>query len=117
MFDRDRNFRGYRGFGVCRDVARINELTRTRRPGAPTAARVEPPVFRDERPAPAPMPPPMNVVPFPASTPAEGVPTLTPVERSAFSELANRLTARLRGPKDKPEQVEEPAPANRRETG
>ena len=22
VFDRDRNFRGYRGFGVCRDVAR-----------------------------------------------------------------------------------------------
>jgi PAS domain S-box-containing protein len=111
VFDRDRNFRGYRGFGVCRDVGRINELTRTQRPGAPTAARVEPPVFR-ERPAPAPLPPPMNVVPFPASTPAEGVPTLTPVERSAFSELATRLTARLRGPKDKPEQVEEPAPAS-----
>jgi PAS domain S-box-containing protein len=85
---------------------------RTHRAGAPAAARVEPPVFRDERPAPAPVPPPMNVVPFPASTPAEGVPTLTPVERSAFSELANRLTARLRGPKDKPEPVEDPAPAN-----
>ena len=112
VFDRDRNFRGYRGFGICREVARINELTRTHRADAPTAARVEPPVFRDERPAPAAVPPPMNVVPFPASTPAEGVPTLTPVERSAFSELANRLTARLRGPKDKPEQVEEPAPAN-----
>jgi PAS domain S-box-containing protein len=112
VFDRDRNFRGYRGFGICRDVARINELRRTQRAGAPAAARVEPPVFRDERPAPAPVPPPMNVVPFPASTPAEGVPTLTPVERSAFSELATRLTARLRGPKDNPEQVEEPAPAN-----
>ena len=31
VFDRDRNFRGYRGFGICRDVARINELTKTRR--------------------------------------------------------------------------------------
>jgi len=110
VFDRDRNFRGYRGFGVCREVARINELTRMHRAGAPAAARSEPPVFRDERPAPA--PPPMNVVPFPASTPAEGVPTLTPVERSAFSELASRLSARLRGPKDKPEQVEEPTPAS-----
>ena len=29
VFDRDRNFRGYRGFGVCRDVARINELSPT----------------------------------------------------------------------------------------
>ena len=31
VFDRDRQFRGYRGFGVCRDVGRINELTRARR--------------------------------------------------------------------------------------
>ena len=35
VFDRDRNFRGYRGFGVCRDVARINQLTRTRRDQPP----------------------------------------------------------------------------------
>jgi PAS domain-containing protein len=27
VFDRDRNFRGYRGFGVCRDLAQINGLT------------------------------------------------------------------------------------------
>ena len=25
------NFRGYRGFGVCRDIARINQLARARR--------------------------------------------------------------------------------------
>src|SRR5215472_17825114 len=31
VFDRDRSFRGYRGFGVCRDVARINELAKARR--------------------------------------------------------------------------------------
>ena len=31
VFDRDRNFRGYRGFGVCRDIARINQLARARR--------------------------------------------------------------------------------------
>ena len=111
VFDRDRNFRGYRGFGVCREVGRINELAQTHRAGSPAAARVEPPVFRDDRSASAPVPPPKNVVPFPASTPAEGVPTLTPVERSAFSELATRLTARLRGPKEKPEPLEEPAPA------
>ena len=35
VFDRDRNFRGYRGFGICRDVARINELTTTRRAASP----------------------------------------------------------------------------------
>ena len=39
------------------------------------------------------------------------MPALTPVERNAFSELANRLTARLRGPKDKPEQLDDGAPA------
>ena len=31
VFDRDRTFRGYRGFGVCRDIARINHLARARR--------------------------------------------------------------------------------------
>ena len=30
VFDRERNFRGYRGFGVCRDIARINQLARAR---------------------------------------------------------------------------------------
>ena len=31
VFDRDRSFRGYRGFGVCRDIERINQLARSRR--------------------------------------------------------------------------------------
>ena len=31
VFDRDRSFRGYRGFGVCRDIDRINQLARARR--------------------------------------------------------------------------------------
>jgi PAS domain S-box-containing protein len=26
VFDRERRFRGYRGFGICRDLARLNEL-------------------------------------------------------------------------------------------
>jgi PAS domain S-box-containing protein len=115
VFDRDRNFRGYRGFGVCRDVARLNELARTRQapsPPAPALAppRVEPPVFRHEPPPPAAAQPAVNVVPFP-STPAAEVPALTPVERNAFSELANRLTARLRNPKGQPEQPRENTPA------
>jgi PAS domain S-box-containing protein len=33
VFDRDRTFRGYRGFGVCRDVDHINALVRLRREG------------------------------------------------------------------------------------
>ena len=31
VFDRDHAFSGYRGFGVCRDIARINQLARARR--------------------------------------------------------------------------------------
>ena len=106
VFDRDRNLRGYRGFGVCRDVARIDELAR-RRAGpaassfASTPPRVEPPVFREPvvREEPAAPAAPENVVPFPAA-PVEPTPTLSPVERKAFSELASRLTARLRGSRE-----------------
>jgi PAS domain S-box-containing protein len=48
VFDRNRTFRGYRGFGVCRDVGRINELARARREGrtgsisSPEASSSEP---------------------------------------------------------------------------
>jgi PAS domain S-box-containing protein len=100
VFDRDRNFLGYRGFGVCRDVARLNAIARARRTGLP-APRKEPPVFRDD--ATAGETPLLNVVPFPSAPPPEGVATLTPVESSAFSELGDRLSARLRNrDKDKP---------------
>src|SRR5262249_22595295 len=30
VFDRDRSFLGYRGFGVCRDLARMTELAQAR---------------------------------------------------------------------------------------
>ncbi|MBX9841846.1 MAG: PAS domain S-box protein [Xanthobacteraceae bacterium] len=106
VFDRDRNLRGYRGFGVCRDVTRIDELARLRAapaasPFASTPPRVEPPIFREpvSREEPAAPAQPENVVPFPAA-PAEPTPTLSPVERKAFSELASRLTARLRGSRE-----------------
>jgi PAS domain S-box-containing protein len=95
VFDRDRKFRGYRGFGICRGAAR--SLAPVPRAEAPPAPRAEPPVFRDERPALTVVPPTKNVLPFPASATADSTPTLTPVERTAFSELASRLTARLRG--------------------
>jgi PAS domain S-box-containing protein len=98
VFDRDRNLRGYRGFGVCRDVPRIDELSKLRAAPSSFASappRVEPPVFREEREPPQPE----NVVPFPTA-PTEVTPTLSPVERKAFSELASRLTARLRGSRD-----------------
>ena len=41
VFDRERRFRGYRGFGICRDLARLNELAElaaTRPPAAPMQA-------------------------------------------------------------------------------
>ena len=129
VFDRDRTFRGYRGFGICRDLERINHLLRARRerpigfvsqPQAPleteasaappppdtTAAESGAPVVpaaaespaRAERPTLNVVPAAANVVPFRQGTPLEpNAPTLSPVERKAFRELAQELTARLRG--------------------
>ncbi|MGB6509487.1 MAG: PAS domain-containing protein [Xanthobacteraceae bacterium] len=139
VFDRDRRFRGYRGFGVCRDVARINQLARARReqpiglgpapeashheeetaavapampvaapnkPDTPVAAETaaQPAAEETERSAPVVGPTSANVVPFRPSTPTEPkvAPVLSPVERRAFRELAQELTARLRGPEEMP---------------
>ena len=96
VFDRDRGFRGYRGFGVCRDVARMTELIGTRPAATSPETKSEPQVARDERPTLTVVPPSENVVPFRSSAPPDKAPTLTPVERKAFGELASRLTARLR---------------------
>ena len=138
VFDRDRAFAGYRGFGVCRNVARINELARARRarpigfmpppqarasdgggvaatqnsaaaampvgnapPQPALAERAEQVVESapwSERPAPAAAPAAANVVPFRAGPALEArPPSLSAVERNAFRELAQELTARLRG--------------------
>jgi PAS domain S-box-containing protein len=131
VFDRDRSFRGYRGFGVCRDIDRINQLARARRerpigflsppelaaqpelipatPPAPVAPDpntvADPAEAATATPAPdrAPLsiaPAAANVLQFRPSPPPEPKtpPTLSPVERKAFRELAQELTARLRGP-------------------
>ena len=135
-------FRGYRGFGICRDLARINHLARARRerpiglmappettamsegasatttlPEAPEsvdAAMASPPraldaaaeeiVARPDGPSPPEgaaldvAPAAANVVPFRSgAAPEPKPPTLSPVERKAFRELAQELTARLRG--------------------
>ena len=144
VFDRERQFRGYRGFGVCRDLDRINHLARARRerptgfmappdtvseearaiaieperpiapesvPGesAASAAPNEPVAItpkeadgdaaaRPDRPSIKVVPAAANVVPFRVSTPPDTkVPALSPVERKAFRELAEELTARLQG--------------------
>jgi signal transduction histidine kinase len=195
VFDRNRNFRGYRGFGVLRDIARTNQLARARRerpmgfgaqpeaageggeasassasPASPNAplAEVPPPAAppadmpptdaqspnthattplvvaaapeppspsaipaESESPSPSvvPVPPPAaaeivprperagteattaKVVPFRSGPPSDAkVPTLSPVERRAFRELAQELTARLRGNgSGEPEETSAPA--------
>src|SRR5690348_6883049 len=105
IFDRDRNFRGYRGFGVCRDLAQIDGATR---PARAEAASLAPPSAAVPAAAPAAAEQiaasggelaPANVVPFrPVAAPEpKPVPSLTPIERRAFRELAQELTSRLRG--------------------
>ena len=132
VFDRGRSFLGYRGFGVCRDLDRINQLTQARRERplgfmppeappvdetipqspqepAPVAAATSPePATPAERPAPHTLSPAANVVPFRPGPAAEtkAAPTLSPVERRAFRELAQELTARLRGTPDAPDIAE-----------
>lgn len=150
VYDGERNFAGFKGFGVCRDLDGLNRLEALRRfellaapaqhglsadvaepgpapeakpetppeaepatePEAAAAPPVEPP---EPEPVPTPEPElqdptsepnshptdletpvetPPNVVPFrsPGDT---RPPTLTPVENSAFNELARQLSERL----------------------
>ncbi|MGA2124804.1 MAG: histidine kinase dimerization/phospho-acceptor domain-containing protein [Xanthobacteraceae bacterium] len=98
VFDHDRTFRGYRGFGVCRDVVRLSphheplaadagddepEQGRPEAGGRPAVAGAEP------RPVLTVVPAAKNVVPFrSAGGPApDKRPALTPVERPALREV------------------------------
>jgi PAS domain S-box-containing protein len=132
MLDRARNFVGYRGFGVCRDLdglARLDALRRTEffsDPSAPLPLSAD--VAKTDEPKDSPaadiaaesdvpssvpelsasisvetshptdlehaVETPKNVLPFrPVAEPKS--PSLTPVENSAFNELARQLAARL----------------------
>jgi signal transduction histidine kinase len=103
IYDRERAYRGYRGFGVCRDVARISALAARRSAAAPasmrddraasTAAPKHAAKAQIERPALSVVAQTANVVPFRASQ-ADSA-TLSPVERNAFDELARKLSERL----------------------
>ncbi|MET4259113.1 PAS domain S-box-containing protein [Bradyrhizobium sp. S3.12.5] len=136
VYDRERNFAGFKGFGVCRDLDGLNRLEALRRyellseqrvPQSLSADMVEPdpeegappPPIEPPPPPPEPEPPvliteansqqtdletsvetPPNVVPFrpPGDARSQGdqrSPTLTPVENSAFNELARQLSERL----------------------
>ena len=152
VFDRARNFAGYRGFGVCRDLDALARLAALRRheffhPPAPQplSADIVPPEISVKTPpsganadsaaptelsllAPETSQPtdldtavdtpnelpeeaPKNVLPFrPISEPKS--PGLTPVENSAFNELARQLAERLEREKIAPAalQAETPEP-------
>jgi PAS domain S-box-containing protein len=142
VYDRERNFAGFRGFGVCRDLDGLNRLEALRRfellvappaqqdlaaddagpdpepkaepevePQAEPEATAAPPPIEPPAPEPelpestadanshptdleTPVETPPNVVPFRPSGDTRP-PTLTPVENSAFNELARQLSERL----------------------
>jgi PAS domain S-box-containing protein len=122
IYDRNQNFAGYRGFGVCRDLDGLTRLAALRRyellgdpappglsepPGAtssnppqspdPTTVATSPPTDLEtpvETTVETPKEMLKNVLPFrPLGEPKS--PALTPVENSAFNELARQLSARL----------------------
>ena len=80
VYDRERAFRGYRGFGVCRDIGRLNALAQAAPTEAAAPAATNPPEAAAE---PAPLPR------------EDHAPSLSPVERHAFYELSRRLAGRI----------------------
>jgi signal transduction histidine kinase len=117
-FDRSRNFLGYRGFGVCRDIGHIERLAATRQLAPPAAAPAATQALAASPRTPAPAPIAPNVVRFPgAGAFAEfraaepGSPALSAGENSAFHELARQLTVRLQT-ESAPEEPRPPLPEN-----
>ncbi|MET0678353.1 MAG: PAS domain S-box protein, partial [Bradyrhizobium sp.] len=112
VYDGARNFNGYRGFGICRDFdavaevakLRLGELSRKAAPTEETSVDAPPPpddaatASTQDTPAEtapeAPEDATGNVVLFRAPGDTKPI-TLTPVENSAFHELARQLSARL----------------------
>jgi PAS domain S-box-containing protein len=112
VFDRDRQYAGYRGFGICRDMDKLAMLEQ-HRGGQGATPPPAPPQPQPEAPA-------LKVVPFPMASPQppqpeppaplaetslprempplvnEPAPTLSPGEHSAFNELARELSQRLK---------------------
>jgi PAS domain S-box-containing protein len=139
IHDQNRNFVGYRGFGVCRDLDGLTRLEGLRSQeffnDPPSADMISPEIgpavagtlsaaapalhvpdttidliaaasstaplpdraqpFDLETPVETPHEVPENVVPFPLAD--ARAPVLTPVENSAFNEIARQLSARLEG--------------------
>ena len=100
VFDRERAFLGFRGFGICRDPAALTATVQARPTvvtvGAPAAVRDSPQDAVQDAAAPFVADASENVVRLhPGSETA--VPALSPGEHSAFHELRRRLTERLMG--------------------
>lgn len=100
MFDRDRTFRGFRGFGVCREPRAIDVSA------AAGPVDLDTDVKSDDLQAP-------TVVPFPEPRdPAR--PALNPSERTAFREIARALGSApvrtRRAPGDIGNETDAPAP-------
>jgi PAS domain S-box-containing protein len=96
VFDRERQFAGFRGFGICRDVERMAAIERKRAELAQGPAQGPPQELSE-----VPSEEPNKVLPFraPAPPPAvEQAPALSPGEHSAFQELARELSDRLKKP-------------------
>src|SRR5262249_42388558 len=95
-FDRERTLRGWRGFGVCRDVERLHAAMEARRAPAaepaPSTEKVEP-ATQEQKPLLTVVPAVANVVPFRGPAGSERRPALSPVERTNFREIAKVLGA------------------------
>jgi PAS domain S-box-containing protein len=119
IIEESRRFTGYRGFGVCRDLDALEQIDALRRAESHDADNAAAPAVnliptQSDHPVAIATPPatesvsqsardtevsieaPGNVVPF-RSTGETRFSALTPVENSAFHELARQLSARLEG--------------------
>jgi signal transduction histidine kinase len=94
VFDHERAFRGYRGFGVCRDIARLARRNPARAENRSSCERASKTDAEASSSA-AIEAPGKNVVPFPSSATEAAMPALSPGEHMAFRELSRKLTQGL----------------------
>lgn len=96
LYDNNRRFLGYRGFGVCRDIEGLARLTAQRRDEAggaqPSAPLSSPPNAMPDQPV---QPPERLQTAQPAAGDAATSPALSAIENNAFNELARQLSERL----------------------
>jgi signal transduction histidine kinase len=100
VFDRKRTFRGYRGFGICRNaaaVARAMVESNTAPSGAPKHELELQAVMTAEHP---------RVVRLRAGNDAESpAPSLSPAEHEAFREISRKLGEGVARPTDEPTDI------------